>query len=94
VPFSRRINSANRSLTCIFKLELLAIAEPRPAALVTQSCDPHYLQIAIENWLTGTNSHILNPAELVHTHQIQQGTLFRAQVLSPPEHSEPWDRLY
>ena len=53
-----------------FELELLAIAEFRPIALVAQSRDPHHLQIAIENWLASTNRHILYPAELVNMHQI------------------------
>ena len=76
-----------------FELELLTIAEFRPVALVAQSRDPNHVHSRIENWLTITNRHILNPTELVHPHQVDQGSLPRAKILSHQRHPRAGDRL-
>jgi hypothetical protein len=39
-------------------------------AFGAKSRDPHDLHLRIENWLAGTNKHILDPAELVFVHQL------------------------
>jgi CheY-like chemotaxis protein len=63
------------------------------AAFAAQAGHPHDLQILIEYRLAGSDGHVLDATELMQAHQLHQGTLSRAQVLSPQRRSEPWGRL-
>ena len=65
-----------------FQLELISAAGLRRIRAATESRDAHDFHIAIENWLSFANRHILNPAELVYVHQIHESALCRVKVLS------------
>lgn len=45
-----------------------------------ESLVPHNLHIAIENWLTRTNRHILKAAKLVLAYQIHEAALSRTKI--------------
>jgi len=66
----------------LLQLELVAGDCLRPVVFAAQSRNMHDLHIAIENWLSVANRHILNPTKLMLLHQLHQAALDRAKVLS------------